>query len=189
MAGIRRSKGGLVLKGTSRVTTSKRHGVQIVGGEKELIDLIGELGDLGQPKWVLGRYAAAMKKAMRPVLSMAKSLAPQDTGNLANSLTITSKKTKRARNQVEARVGVDADKFFLKRDKNSATGFNADIKIQPMKYVASVEFGNKRGMRPRPFLTPAYDAEGRREHILPRINSFMKDAIKKRTKFLKKGVR
>lgn len=184
MAGIRRSKGGLVLKGTT-----KSNGVEIVGGEKELLNLIGELGDLGEPKWVMGRYAAAMKNAMKPVLALAKSLAPKGTGNLANSLTITSKKVKRGNNQVEARVGVDAQKFFLKRDKNSPTGFNADIEIHPMKYVASVEFGNKKGMTPRPFLTPAYDAEGRREHILPRINSFMKDAIKKRTKFLKKGVR
>ncbi len=188
MAGVRRSKGGLVLKGTSTVR-SKQDGIQIVGGEQELLDLIGELGDLGEPKWVLSRYGAAMKEAMKPVLALAKSLAPVGTGNLANSLTITSKKSKRANNTTEARVGVDADKFFLKRDKNSATGFSTEVEIQPMRYVASVEFGNKKGMSPRPFLTPAYDATGRREHILPRINDFMKKAIKKRTKFLKKGVK
>lgn len=188
MAGIRRSRGGLVLKGTSTVR-GKGSGIEIVGGEKELLDLIGELGDLGEPKWVLSRYGAAMKEAMKPVLALAKSLAPVGTGNLANSLAITSRKSKRQGNTTETRVGVDSEKFFLKRDKNSATGFSTEVEVQPLRYVASVEFGNKKGMTPRPFLTPAYDATGRREHILPRINDFMKKAIKKRTKFLKKGVK
>ena len=155
-----------------------------VTGDEDLLKIIDELGDLGDPRWVMGRYTAALKESMVPVLEMAKMLAPWGSGNLSNSLVVTSRKLKSG--VVEARMGVDKNATFLIRKGGNLT---SETSMPPVQYVASIEFGNKNGVKAQPFIRPAYNATGRTSQIVPRIASHMIKSMKKRTKFLKKGIK
>tara|TARA_R110000822_G_scaffold131300_1_gene268258 strand:- start:2022 stop:2522 length:501 start_codon:yes stop_codon:yes gene_type:complete len=160
--------------------------IVVTGGEKELQAITKELGYLGNPKWVLARYGAAVRHAMKPVLAAAKGFVPTKSHNLQNSLIITGRRIK-GKMITEARVGVNTDAIFL--NKNPGGGLDASVAKNPIVYVASVEFGNKNGMMAQPFLRPAYLITGQPQHIIPRVQDFLKKAIVKRTNFLSKGVK
>jgi len=161
-------------------------GIKVVGGEKELQAITKELIELGKPSWVISRYTAALKQSMKPVLEAAKGFVPKDTHNLKNSLAVTSRRLKGSM-LTEARVGVDAKAVFLRRNKDG--GFDNTVAKSPRAYVASIEFGNKRGVAAQPFMRPAGLITGQPNHLVPRIHDFMRTAIRKRTNFLKKGVK
>lgn len=85
----------------------------------------------------------AMKVAAKPVLDMAKSLAPVDTGALRDKMKIYSARLGRK----QRKVAVGASISWPKSKKGTS----------PARYAAAVELGTKR-QAAQPFLRPAVKA-------------------------------
>lgn len=132
---------------------------------------------LGDPRELDRNVSRSGKKAMRPVLDMARALAPQRTGALKRSLTITSRKLKNGNRSI--RVGPDT-RYYGRISKTGAV--NLGKMARPANYAHLVEFGHHsaaasgisarsaRGLSrrkgsfvdrsfvmPKPFLRPAWD--------------------------------
>jgi hypothetical protein len=143
--------------------------------------LVRELSKLGEPKWVQGRYKAATKKALQPALAEVIRTAPVDKGMLKASLTINARNSKKKKGRTDARVGINAKKFFVRM-------INGKLQLyQPGKVINAIEFA-KDGKAGAGFVRAAISKTAKPKHILPVVERFMTNSIRKRSAFLiKKG--
>jgi len=160
--------------------------MKVTGGEKDLLSIIGELGELGEPRWVMQTYARAVKLALKPVAEAAKNFAPWEYGNLSDAITVTSRKVK-GENISEGRMGVNSQAWFVKRGESGKLSSTGKL-TRPVAYAPTIEFGGKY-VQAQPFIRPAYHAKGRPEQLLPHVKKTLVRAIKRRTKFLTPGVK
>lgn len=127
-----------------------------VTGFKELEHALAEL-----PKAVAKSVLrTALKKAGQPVVDAAQSLAPRDTGKLAESIEIKTSLSRRQRRRRQ-KAG-DVEQFIGPSTK------------APHGHL--VEFGTVK-MAPRPFLRPAWDAN--KDRVLELFAKEMWTAIEK----------
>ena len=143
--------------------------------------LVLELAKLGEPKWVQGRYKAATKKALEPALAEVIKTAPFALGQLKASLTINARNSKKKRGRTDARVGINAKKFFIRK-------IGGEFKLyQPKHIINALEFA-KGGKAGAGFIRKAISSKARPKHIIPVVEKFMTNSIRKRSAFLiKKG--
>ncbi len=147
---------------------------------RQIMEIEKELFKLGDPKWVFGRYQAAAKHAMKPVLDMIVQTAPHKTGTLKKSITINSKKSRKRRGQSSARVGVGSKKIFVKTNKQGKPEL-----YKPAVLINAIEFA-KNGKAGSGFIRKAAKKKGNAKILEQGIREFMNKAVKKRTKFLLK---
>ena len=145
--------------------------------------LVNELAKLGDAKWVQGRYKAATKKALQPALAEVKKTAPKDLGQLKASLTINARNSRKKKGRTDARVGINSKKFFLRRDKKTG-----ELRLyRPTAIINAVEFA-KSGKEGSGFIRTAISKTATPKHVIPIVERFMTNSIKKRSAFLiKKG--
>lgn len=110
-------------------------GIELTGA-RELHDALGELTKATE-RTLLRRIAT---KALEPIVARAKELAPVDSGELRDSITIGTKLSKRARRAARAD----------KADGVTVYAGSADRNAVPR------EFGTIRS-RAEPFMRPAWD--------------------------------
>tara|TARA_R110000823_G_scaffold312374_1_gene438977 strand:- start:431 stop:937 length:507 start_codon:yes stop_codon:yes gene_type:complete len=137
-----------------------------------IIKLIRELISLGDPKWVMGRYKAATKKALDPVLAQVIATAPNDTGSLAGSFMSNAKNSKKKKGRTDARVGIGKMKFFVVKGKL----------VRRAQLINAIEF-SKKGHPGRGFIREAMQSKGSPRDIKDRVSEFLADAVRKRAKF------
>ena len=133
---------------------STKANLTIVG----LDDAIGKLLFIADKKTTAKRIATAMRSAAKPILQIAKSKVPVDSGSLKDSLIINSKKLRNGNRSV--RIG-------------PKTGPVSNRK--PSKYAHLVEYGfkarNRKGgpiiaeVRRTPFMRPAAARGGGQVYI------------------------
>lgn len=106
-----------------------------------------------EPKLAKKIYRRSVRKAAKPVLDTARSLAPVESGDLKRSLKIRAMKRSR-RNKHIVGVQVVTGKEWFKGDQF---------------YAAFIEFGapghkffgkGDAPLEPKPFMRPAHDANG-----------------------------
>lgn len=167
-------------------------------GIKETLDTFQELAnDIGDKKATSRFLIPTMKKAMAPVLTAARLLAPRDTGTLASNLIVTAKrptsKDKRSKyvsNTDVAIAEIKTKPIAAKHRKEhselkkslSAKGIQLNTKkfyesrgyFYDARAVAN-EFGTaKRGAKP--FLRPAM--EGQAETVLDLLSIMLDQRIR-----------
>tara|TARA_R100001129_G_scaffold183062_1_gene164751 strand:+ start:614 stop:1108 length:495 start_codon:yes stop_codon:yes gene_type:complete len=147
---------------------------------RQIMEIEKELFKLGDPRWVFGRYQAAAKHAMKPVLEMIRSTIPVDTGTLQKSIILNSKKSRKRRGQSSARVGVGSKKIFIRTDKDGKPQLHL-----PGAIINAIEF-SKSGKKGTGKIREAAKKEGNAKSLEQRIREFINIAVKKRTKFLLK---
>lgn len=152
---------------------------EIKADSTKIQKLVRELGKLGDTKWVMGRYQAATKKALQPALAEVKRTAPVDLGQLKASLTINARKSKKHKFRTDARVGINSDKFFLRRDKDTG-----EMRLyRPTQIINAVEFA-KEGKEGSGFIRKAISKTAKPKHVVPIVEKFMTNSIRKRTAFV-----
>lgn len=105
----------------------------------------------------------SFRQAMRPVLAMARSLAPKLTGQMARTLRLRAMKRRRGR------LGM-----IIMTAPRAALGIPATAEGY---YPAHVEIGaKKRGVPAKPFLRPAFDAQ--REIMVQTIARGIEEAMR-----------
>ena len=135
-------------------------------------DIVRELIHLGEPKWVMGRYKAATKKALEPALARVIATAPRESGALSNSFVINAKDSKRKKGRTDARVGIGKRKFFLVDGKL----------VQRVQLINAIEF-SKKGHPGKGFIRKAMESTARPEQVKGDVEDFLHKAVKKRAKF------
>lgn len=143
-----------------------------------LIEIEKELFKLGDPKWIFGRYQAAAKEAMKPVLDQVVATAPKKTGNLKKAITLNSRRSRRKKGVSRARVGVGSKKLFIRQNKNGKPEL-----YRPSDIVNALEY-SKAGKAGTGWIRTAKKAKAKPRELEERIRAFINKAIKKRTKFL-----
>ena len=169
-----------------------------VKGIKETLDTFKELAnDIGDQKATSRFLVPTMKKAMAPVLTAARLLAPRDSGLLANNLTVNAKrptpKDKRSKYvsntdvviaKVETKPIAAKHKKEFKELKKSLS--DKHIQLNKKKFFESRgyfydaraianEFGTaNRGAKP--FLRPAM--EGQAETVLDLLSIMLDQKIR-----------
>ena len=108
----------------------------IIEGLAELKDALRQLPD-ATAKNVLRRVAATQ---LKPIVVLARTLAPRKSGKLANSIVVSTKLTSRQR-PTNTQIGDDVEMFA------GAESRHAHL----------IEYGSVK-MRPHPFMRPAWDA-------------------------------
>jgi len=114
-------------------------------GFAELERALEQLGKQATQKASLRRAAL---KALQPVAALAASLAPRDDGDLAASIGVGTKLTKR-------QAGLHRKMF--RNDKAAVEVFAG---AGGLAQATQMEFGNFKDA-PQPFMRPAWGAEGR----------------------------
>ncbi len=148
--------------------------IDIVGA-KEIEAALRELGD---PKTMRAAMRDALRDAAKPMVDLAQSLVPVDQGDLKRSIKIRS--LTRAREGVAVGIGIDQNEqpATLITRKTKSNGGKGGIYRDPG--VAGVgpitEFG-RPGQPARPFMRPAFDAEG--EKTINRFADAAGQAIEK----------
>lgn len=89
----------------------------------------------------------SMRKGMKPVLALAREIAPELTGLMKSNIKLRAGKRKRGRISIEVRV--DSAEGLTKTTSSGEKVF----------YPAVVEWGDK-DTPPHPFMRPAYDQGG-----------------------------
>lgn len=110
-------------------------------GLRELKTLLRKLPD-STSKSVIRR---SLKKAAEPIAVRARSLAPRDTGLIAESIVI-GKKLSRRQKRRHRKLGPDDIEMFV--------GVSGEGEVA--HYAHIVEFGSEK-TAPQPFLTPAFE--------------------------------
>lgn len=146
--------------------------VDIKIDSKKIVRIVNELAKLGEPRWVTSRYKAATKKALQPALKQVISNAPHNTGKLMASMTINARNSKGKRGRTDARVGINARKFFVEDGKL----------VRRQNLINAIEF-SKRGHPGEGFIRKAMRAEAKPSDIQPRVEEFLEKAVAKRTAF------
>lgn len=141
-----------------------------IEGAQELKDVLTELGnDFGEKdqKTILKR---GVREALKPVLSMAKSLVPTDTGALRASLRIEARKpTKRDKNSkyvsekdvVIATVTTAPSNVLAKTKFHNLKNTKSNIKqvgIESDARAIAMELGTAK-VPPKPYLRPALESQ------------------------------
>lgn len=139
-----------------------------IHGLKELRATLAEL----PAKLAAKALVQGMRKAFAPVLAAAKQMAPRDTGSLADSLRLTSRKGRDGVIRVGIRIGAS------KRGAGGADGVGKDT-LPPARRWHFVELGTA-DLAPHPFLRPALDAN--KQAVLDALKVEILEAIKKVTK-------
>lgn len=138
--------------------TSKLHGL------RELQQQLKDLGDTVLASKVL---AKAARDAFRPVLEAAKSMVPRDSGALADSLMLATRRNPDGSVSVGIKIGRS------RRAKQAAIAravFGGDAELPPARRWHFVEFGTAH-QAAHPFLRPALDTrtgqvlEGLKKHL------------------------
>ena len=135
-------------------------------------ELVRELINLGDPKWVTGRYKAASKKALQPVLAQIIATAPTDSGALKGSFISNAKDSKQKKGRTDARVGIGKMKFFLVKGEL----------VRRAQLINAIEF-SKKGHPGRGFIRRAMAAKGSPKKIKDRVKEFLAKAVAKRARF------
>lgn len=124
-----------------------------VTGLSETLAVFDELKDqIGDSKARSSVLIPATKEAMKPVLSMAKSLVPIDTGMLENSLGITARrpdgKDKRSKyvSPKDAVIALVQTKSIPKNLKTKASEFVKNISDKHQRKMATKEFYESQGI-------------------------------------------
>ena len=154
-------------------------------GHKELNEVFKELSDSFGPKDNQAILKKAVRQAMLPVLAQAVSLVPRDTGALAASLQVESRrptgKDKRSKyiSDTDTVIGLVTTapgkklaktKFTNKKTGAEQVGIHSDMR------AAAVEFGTKN-MVGTPFLRPAL--EGEAGAVLNQLSGLIKQNLEK----------
>ena len=160
-----------------------------VFGFKELDDALQELQDIGTQKRVL---ISAMKKALEPVAELARQNVPVDSGDLRETIIVSTKITKRQARFARANKGVP--RVYVGTNYPSAhlvefgtgprtTGF--------VKKKVLASGGNIYGtvavvgaMPAQPFLRPAF--EQKRTFVLAKFGEEMGKTLERTARRLKK---
>mgnify|MGYP003628171109 CR=1 FL=1 len=137
-----------------------------------IVKLVNELINLGDPKWVMGRYKAASKKALEPVLSQIIATAPNDSGALAGSFISNAKNSKAKKGRTDARVGIGKMKFFVVKGKL----------VRRAQLINAIEF-SKKGHPGQGFIRTAMASQGSPKDIKDRMKEFLAKAVAKRARF------
>lgn len=135
-------------------------------GGKELQALLLQMSADAAPR--IGR--AAVRKAARAVLVDARNRVPVDQGALKRALRIRVDRLRNERNVISALVYVSksgdfrprlTDRQSRVRGKLGPAKYAYQIGSRPDVYGRFIEYGShKRGVKARPFLRPAWDAQG-----------------------------
>ena len=146
-------------------------------GQKELMAAFDALPKVaGQA--VLRRLA---KKALIPVRDAARSMAPRDQGDLADSIAIHTKLTKSQKKRAARAKRGDVVAYVGPSWPKGAAGVLEEFGTGP-RYTKTGAF---RGVNPpRPFLRPAWDAN--RERVLDVMREGLWAELKKEAKKLNK---
>ena len=136
-------------------------------GFKELKDVFQELSDNFGPKDNQAILRKSVRQSMTPVLAQAIALVPRDTGALAASLRVESRKPtgkdKRSKyiSETDTVIGLvttaPGKKLAKTKFTNQKTG-EKQIGIKSDMRAAAVEFGTKN-MVGTPFLRPALEGQ------------------------------
>lgn len=132
-------------------------------GFKELEQALAEIEKKSTAKAVMRR---ALVKAATPVVVAAEALAPDGpTGNLKGSIGISTKLSRRQirQNRKLRAEGKAAVEMFLGPDYKKAGRHAHLVEFGTAPHVNGGKFkGSKHpGAAPKPFMRPAWDAEGR----------------------------
>ncbi len=92
---------------------------------------------LSDEKTLERNVGRSLKKAMKPVLDMARTLVPVDEGDLKRSLTVSVRKNRKGNRS--ARVGPDT-KTIVRAGADGALDFKK--KKRPANYAHLVEYGH-----------------------------------------------
>ena len=123
-------------------------------GLSELQNQLKELRDVQLAAKVLARAA---RRAFKPVLEAAKALVPRDSGDLAESLTITVKRPKGGDAVVVVGIKVGTGKANQARVAAAAFGEAQSRRVPPALRWHFIELGTSE-LAAQPFLRPALEA-------------------------------
>ena len=137
-----------------------------------IVKLVNELARLGEAKWVMGRYKAATKKALDPVLAQVIATAPNDSGALSGSFISNAKDSKGKKGRTDARVGIGKMKFFVVKGKL----------VRRAQLINAIEF-SKKGHPGKGFIRTAMQSQGSPKKIKERVKKFLAKAVEKRARF------
>ncbi len=118
-------------------------------------EAVAKLANIADKKQMDRRINAAFKKAALPIVEIAKSKAPVDTGALRKSIILNSKKLRNGNRSVRIgpQTGFVGD-FVGTEKKGGQISFR-----KPSKYAHLVEYGytlrNGKKKRRKPFMRPA----------------------------------
>ena len=110
-----------------------------IEGLKDLEAAFEELGNVNQRKASARR---ALKKAAQPIADTAERLAPRDRGNLAESI------------KVGARLSRRQSSLHRKMFRDDRAAVEMFVGAGPLSSAHNQEFGNEN-MPPQPFMRPA----------------------------------
>ena len=133
-------------------------------GFKELDRALAQIEKTTTAKAVMRR---ALKKAAQPMADKGKSGAPKAHGDLAASVSIGTKLSKRQR------------KLHRKMFRNDKAAVEMFVGAGPLSSAHNQEFGNEHH-GPQPFMRPAWDAEA--QPTLERLKTEMWSEINKQAK-------
>jgi hypothetical protein len=156
---------------SKRFKASGTAGQGITVDVKGLNEAINDLRRLGDAKWIDSQIGLSLRDALKPALQYITRALPKVTGNLANSMIITNRKTKGDRS---IRVGINSQASpKLPSGKYSF----------PAKYITMVEYGanGRGGYR---IINNAYSAFATPQKVTTEGRKFMMKRIAKRKKFL-----
>jgi HK97 gp10 family phage protein len=154
----------------------KRERAIKIEGLKELDEALGEFPK-ATARNVLKRVAV---KSLQPLITMARQLVPVRTGELRNSLKITTKLSKRQASIARREAAREGKSFYQTYAGPSA-----------LPYAHMVEFGTSK-MKAQPYMRPAWDATKHQaldiisKELEKEINAAAARAAKKTARFAKK---
>lgn len=144
-------------------------------GFRELERILAE--DLPQStgRGVLRRVA---KAALEPMAAAARSGAPRDQGDLAESIKVSEARTRRAKKEDGA--------FDRSTGVEIAMGPSSGKGV--LNYASFVEFGTV-DTRPQPYMRPAWDAgkQAALQHVADNLGAEVMKAAARRARKLAKG--
>ena len=133
-------------------------------GFKEIEAALQRLEKASTQKAVMRR---ALKKAAKPLADAAEARAPKATGDLKNSITISTKLSDRQKSR------------HRKMFKNDRAAVEMFVGAGPVSSAHNQEFGNENH-GPQPFMRPAWDTEA--QPTLERLGNEMWAEIEKQAR-------
>lgn len=146
-------------------------------------DIEAALRELGDQKAMRRALRGALRAAGEPMMELARSLAPHDQGDLKRSIKMATAKRFRGQDQDQFGIviGIDANEQPPKQVPRK-TGKGGTYRDPGVLGVAQItEFG-RPGKAAKPFMRPAFDAEG--EKTIQRFSKAAGPAIEKESERL-----
>jgi len=143
-------------------------------------ELEAELEKLANPNQRKASARRAMKKAAQPIAETAARLAPRDRGNLAESITVSTKLSRR-QSRIHRKMFAD--------DRAAVEMF---VGAGPLASAHTQEFGTESNA-PQPFMRPAFQEGARpymntlREELWADISKTIARAERKAARLAAKG--